>query len=54
MKDLIPVILQTRMEPQRQPLTRTQIHLRWVEKNRDKFNAYRREWYARRQQKEAA
>lgn len=44
--DLVPVVLETRIERRR--LSRTEIQMRWVRKNREKFNAYRREWYARR------
>jgi hypothetical protein len=51
-KDLVPIALATRMP--RRKLTRTQIHLRWVAKNRDKWNAYRREWWARRKQQQEA
>lgn len=47
MADLVPLLLETRIE-RRQPLTRTQIQLRWVARNRAKFNAYRRDWRARR------
>lgn len=50
--DIVPVVSQTRMPRRKQ--TRTEIQMRWVEKNRDKWNAYRREWYRRTKQQEAA
>ena len=46
MSDLIPMLLATRIEKRK--LTRTEIQRRWREKHRAQWNAYRREWRARK------
>ncbi len=44
--DLVLVIPTVKMP--RRALTRTEIQMRWVAKNRRKFNAYRQQWYRER------
>lgn len=46
--DIVPMIQETRIE--RRKLTKTEIHMRWLNKpgNRAKFNAYRRQWWRKR------
>jgi len=47
LSDLIPEVTKARMPRQRR-ISATAAHMRWVAKNRDRWNAYRRDWYARR------
>lgn len=44
--DILPAIADTRME--RRKMTRTEIMRRYRHKNAEKWNAYRRAWYAKR------
>jgi hypothetical protein len=47
--DLVPVILETRMEPRRlAKLTNTDMCRRWRHKHAAKWNAYRSEWRRRK------
>lgn len=51
LSDLVPEILATEFRPRVVGTPRqlaTARHLRWVAKNREQFNAYRREWWAKR------
>lgn len=48
--DLVSVIVATRME--RRKMTRTEIMRRYRHKNAEKWNAYRRKWYAQRKLRE--
>ncbi len=47
LSDLVPEILATEFRPRR-PLTNTEKCARWREKHRVAWNAYRRDWYAKR------
>lgn len=51
--DLVPLALECDFTRPRLSgrASRTAAHLRWVEKNRDRWNAYRREWWASRKAK---
>lgn len=57
--DLVPIAMnhyprrdsRGRFLPSFHKLTATQRHLRWVAKNRDRYNASRRKWYAERKAK---
>lgn len=48
--DLVPVALEADYRPPRLTgkASKAAKQRRWLEKNRDKFNAYRRAWWARR------
>lgn len=48
LSDLVEVARTVRME--RRPLSRTEIHRRWVQRNRNKWNAYRRKWRQKRRE----